>query len=415
MISKKEKSLVAAQKLIERGQLDKALAEFAKVVADDPKDTRTWLKMAELHAKLGTNAEAAAIYVRTGELYTEQGLSQKAVAVYKNALKLAPGDGKAYLKLGGLYKQTGLGSDAVQQFEQAAAAFTKDGVPAEAAAALRQAVAVDSENAVLRVKLAEAASLAGLVEEAVREFGRAAEQLKAQGRLDEALRVLERLLFHQPENTTRAREVAEAYITRGSPRLALPKLQSCLKADPREPRTLFLLARALEQLGQKEKAVSVLKELARLYQDLGRWNEREAAIARALAMAPADAELRAMAAVRDAASDTGVDVTPPPIRNLDAPPAPVDRFDSGGARGAGPVAVPLGVGETSARLVSTVGEAEGGSAAPPDVARILAESDVFVKYGMLERAADHLARVFELEPENREARDMLIAVFQQLG
>ncbi|HEX2660422.1 MAG TPA: tetratricopeptide repeat protein, partial [Polyangia bacterium] len=197
--------------------------------------------------------------------------------------------------------------------------------------------------------------------------------------------------------------------------LALPKLQSCLKADPREPRTLFLLARALEQLGQKEKAVSVLKELARLYQDLGRWNEREAAIARALAMVPADAELRAMAAVRDAASDTGVDVTPPPSRNLDAPQAAANRFDSGGTRGAGRVAVPLGVGETSARLVSAVGEAEDGSAAPPDVARILAESDVFVKYGMLERAADHLARVFELEPENREARDMLIAVFQQLG
>ena len=53
MVTKKDKTLAAAQKFLERGQLDKALAEFAKVVQDDPKDTRTWLKMAELHAKRG--------------------------------------------------------------------------------------------------------------------------------------------------------------------------------------------------------------------------------------------------------------------------------------------------------------------------------------------------------------------------
>jgi len=406
VISKKEKSLVAAQKLIERGQLDKAIAEFAKVVADDPKDTRTLLKMAELHAKLGTNAEAAAIYVRTGELYIEQGLSQKAVAVYKNALKLAPGMAKTHLALGALYKQIGLGSDAVQQFELGATAFTKDGAPGEAAAALRQAVALDPDNPVLRVKLAEAASLGGLIEEAVREFGRAAEQLKGLGRLDESLRVLERLLFHQPDNTTKAREVAEAYITRGSPRLALPKLQACLNADPRETRTLFLLARALEQLGQKEKAVSVLKELARLYQDLGRWNEREAALARALAMAPSDPELRAMVE----GTPTSVEVTPRPTRNLDAPPVAVDSGASGGVSGTGRVAVPLGVGETSARLVAADADSEAGSV----VARLLAEGEVFIKYGMLDRAADHLARVFAVEPQNLEAREKLITVLQQL-
>ncbi|MES1204380.1 MAG: tetratricopeptide repeat protein, partial [Pseudomonadota bacterium] len=68
MVGKKEKYLVAAQKFIERGQLDKALAEFTKVVQEDPKDTRTWLKMAELHAKRGAAAEATEIYLRTGDL-----------------------------------------------------------------------------------------------------------------------------------------------------------------------------------------------------------------------------------------------------------------------------------------------------------------------------------------------------------
>jgi len=50
---KKEKYLVAALKFIERGQLDKALAEFAKVIGEDPTDTRTLLKMGPSTARPG--------------------------------------------------------------------------------------------------------------------------------------------------------------------------------------------------------------------------------------------------------------------------------------------------------------------------------------------------------------------------
>ena len=71
MVGKKEKHLAAAQKLLERGQLEKALAEFAKVVEEDPKDTRVWLKMAEVQAKRGATEDAAAVYLKTGDLYIE--------------------------------------------------------------------------------------------------------------------------------------------------------------------------------------------------------------------------------------------------------------------------------------------------------------------------------------------------------
>jgi len=407
---KKEKYLVAALKFIERGQLDKALAEFAKVIGEDPTDTRTLLKMAELHAKVSQTVEATEIYLRTGEIYTEQGFAQKAVAVYKNALKLAPESAKAHLRLGALFKQLGLASDAVQQFELAASALQREGAAADAAEAYRQAVAVQPDNVVLRVKLAEAASLGGLIEEAIREFERAAEQLKAQGRVDESLRVLERLLFHQPANVAKARELAEAYLAKGNPRLALPKLQACLNGGPRDPRTFSLLARALEQLGQREKAVSVLLELARLCHDLGRPADRDTAIARAQMLAPGDAEVQALAVRhRRGAGGAMGDATPPPLSvsggSFDLSGS-VSANNSGG--GSGGIAVPISVGDS------------GGIALPPDagpasdVARILAESEVFVKYGLLERAVDHLQRVFQYDPDNRTARERLVVVQQKL-
>lgn len=425
MVGKKDKYLVAAQKFIERGQLDKALVEFAKVVQEDPKDTRTWLKMAELHAKRGGNAEATEIYLRTGDLYSEQGSAQKAVAVYKNVLKLSPGTVAAHLKLGGLFKQIGLVSDAVQQFELAAAALQRANKSSEAVAAVRQAVETQPDNVVLRVKLAESASQAGLVDEAIREFGKAADDLKAQGRTDESLRVVERILFHQPDNFANARELAEAYIAKGSPRLALPKLQACLKGDSRDPRTLSLLAKALEQLGQVPKAVSVLKELVRLCQELGRSSERDAAILRGLTLDPSDHELRAVAArhhLRGAAGAAG-EATPPPVGLNDSSDS---RRGGGTFHLSGVEPIPAGGG--SGRVIKSVGAAEGsargaavgaafgsGGIAGPAVGRILAEADVFVKYGLLERAADHLGRVFEFDPAHRDAREKLIGVLQRLG
>ena len=47
--------------------------------------------------------------------------------------------------------------------------------------------------------------------------------------------------------------------------------------------------------------------------------------------------------------------------------------------------------------------------------RILAESDVFVKYGLLDRAVDHLRRAFEIQPDYLPAREKLAAVLTQLG
>jgi tetratricopeptide (TPR) repeat protein len=50
-----------------------------------------------------------------------------------------------------------------------------------------------------------------------------------------------------------------------------------------------------------------------------------------------------------------------------------------------------------------------------DISRILAESDVFVKYGLLDRAVDHLRRSFEIQPDYLPAREKLAAVLTQLG
>jgi tetratricopeptide (TPR) repeat protein len=405
----KEKALAAAQKFLERGQPDRALEEFARVVQEEPRDTRTWLKMAEIYARRGDYAMARDIYLRTGELYVELGALPKAVAVYKNALKLSPGLAEGHLRLGAILERLGQLAESLQQFGLAAAAFQKAGRGAEALPALRRIVALAPERVVARIQLAESASQAGETDEAIREFKRAAEFLKTQGRADEYVRVAERLVYHEPHNFPLARELAAVYIARKNPRLALAKLQAAAKAAPRDPENVQLVALALEQL-DPPKAVSIWKELAQLHDGAGRGGERDTALRAALALDPRDEDARALAhrwgvRVAGVPAASSSHVVPlnlvPPTFVPEAPPlAP-------GPRAAPPAAPPAPSADASS-LTPTPRPSS-------DAARILSEAEVFVKYGLLERAVDHLRRLVEREPGHAEARTRLDAVLKQLG
>jgi tetratricopeptide (TPR) repeat protein len=404
----KEKALVAAQKYLERGQPDRALAEFARVVQDEPADTRTWLKMAEIYARRGQNAQARDIYLRTGELYVEQGALQKAVTVYKNALKLSPGLAQGHLRTGALLERLGQPAEALQQFGLAAAAFQKAGRGVDALPALRRIVALAPERVVARIQLAESASLAGVTDEAIREFKRAADFLKAQGRADEYVRVAERLIFHEPDNFPVARELAAVYITRKNPRLALAKLQAAAKAAPRDPQNIQLVALALEQL-DPPKALSIWKELAELHDGAGRSGERDGALRAALSLDATDEEARALArqwGVRVAGVPASVSYAAVPMGVVPAPPPPP-------ARSAAP-SPPARVAPPPPPAPA----AEASSLTPrpaQDASRILSEAEVFVKYGLLDRAADHLRRLVDLQPQHAQARASLDSVLKQLG
>jgi pilus assembly protein FimV len=417
VLSKKDKSLAAAQKFLEKGQHDRALEEFARVVQADENDTRTWLKMAEIYAQRGALTQARDIYLRTAEIYVAQGFVQKAVTVYRSVLKLTPGpQPQVRERLGDAYRQLGRVADALRELETAAAELVAAGRAPEALPSLRRIVGLHPDNVVSRIKLAETASQCGAVDEAIHELRRAADQLRNQGRSDEFVRVAERLLFHRPEDHGVARELAAAYVTRHNPRLALAKLQAPLRAQPRDPQNVALLAEALAQL-DPSKAISVWRELAEIHDDAERADERDACVRAALALDPTDGE------TRELATRLGIPVnavrtreTPPPLpvrlpstavaSGVLATPAPLPSFDVpvSGLSGLAETPPPVGVGISG--LIPTLAT---------DVGRILAEADVFVKYGLAERAVDHLRRVFAHYPHHRGARERLAHVLDHLG
>ena len=84
----RNKILDAARKYQARGQYDKAVAQYEKLVAADKRDVRSLLKIGDLYVRKGDRGAAIETYEGVAEHYAQQGFFLKAIAVYKQILKL---------------------------------------------------------------------------------------------------------------------------------------------------------------------------------------------------------------------------------------------------------------------------------------------------------------------------------------
>src|SRR6266481_7897165 len=288
----KNKVMESASKLISKGQFDKAVKEFQRVLEVDPDDVRVLQKLAELYQRMNRKAEAADCFEKVARTYSQQGFYLKAVALYKQVLKVIDRV-EVSIRLAELYQQLGLVGDATKEWQTVAAHYEKAGDTKASLDTLKKLVDLDPDNVAARIRLGEQYARQENPIEAVSELRRAAQYLQRNARTDDYLRVAERISHLDQADTSLARELAEHFLSRGDSKRALSKLQICFKANPRDLNTLQMLAKAFQDLGQTSKTVSVLKELARVHDDAGRADEARGAYAQAAELAPDDPEVKA--------------------------------------------------------------------------------------------------------------------------
>jgi len=302
----REKTLQLAQKYIEKRKYDRAILEYQKVVEHEPNDARTLLRIGDLQARLGAYAEAIATYDRVALYYAGRGFSLKAVAVLKqigelierHAPQLADQYGHVAPKLAQIYADLGLTNDALATYDAVARRLQNRGRDRDAIEIVRRMVALDRNNPLPYLRLAEALCRVSHVDEAVEHFWSAAQLLTQQGRPDDSLKVLERIL-HFRQDVRVARVAAELYLakaTREAGLSALSRLQLCFEADPRDLDTLTLLAQAFDVIGQSSKGVEVYKEMVRIAGETGRKDLHQRYIQHLLTVAPRDEQVRALVA-----------------------------------------------------------------------------------------------------------------------
>ncbi len=388
----KNKIQEAAVKFVQKGQYDKAIKELQRIVEADPKDARTLQKIGELYQKKNDNANAAGYFLRVAECYSAEGFFLKAVAVYKQVLKLDGSLIDVNFKLAELYQQLGLMSDAMQQYQIVAAHYDKAGNAKASLDTLHRMVDLDPDNVASRIKLAELYARQQMNQEAVAEFKRAAEYLKRNNRVDDYLKVAERLVYLNPQDLVLAREIANIYLTKNDTKRALAKLQLCFKADPKDVETLSMLAEAFKALGQTSKTVSVYKELAKIYAERDSTDEERATWRKVLDLVPDDPD--ASAHVGEPAAEPRSVPEPAPAR---APAASSSRMRSAPA--------PLAAAPAN----------EAGRPTVDHIAKLLTETDVYVKYGLHEKAIEHVRKIFSMDPANVDAHEKAVILHTATG
>ena len=262
----KQKVLSAAEKYVQQGKIQNAIAEYEKVLKADPKDLTVTNTVGDLYSRLGQVDKATECFKAVGDAYATQGFTVKAIAMYKKISKLKPSL-ESVLKLAELYTQQGLFNDARAQYLQVAEEFLKAGELENAVRIFQKILEMDPENTAMRVRLAEVYVRLGKKTEAWQIFSAAAETLRAKGSLTGAEEVLQRMLTLDPGNSYALLMQGRNLFESGDTDAAIEALQKVPDLDS-NPDGLRDLLKAYLKTGRLSDAGTLASKLLSVHNDL---------------------------------------------------------------------------------------------------------------------------------------------------
>ena len=265
MATKKEKAIKAANRFLQRGQVDKAIRTYEQLVAQHERDPRLRHKLGELLARKNRVSEALEEFRWVANHFESNGFYPKALAVYKQMLDLDPERMDVHLHLGEIYLSQGKTSDAGKHFASVATKVEKEGSLSEKISVYEKLLRINPEDMDSLMRLVSLYVEGGSGTKAVETLETLAETMRAAGDSEQLMSVLDRLCGITDDDTAYKREMAGIHLDRGESRRAVTKLQDCFRVDPQDIPTLTLLGQAFRELQQTDKALQVYTELARIH------------------------------------------------------------------------------------------------------------------------------------------------------
>ena len=252
----REGTLRNAEKLLRQGKLEPAIAEYRKVIEDQPSDWNTANTLGDLYFRGGQLDKAIAQYNDIAAHLANEGFFPKAVALYKKILKIKPDEERAMWHLGNISARQGLLVDARANFLALAERRRVRGdTRGEAEVRVRLG---DLDGADLETRLAGARARVelGNPKAAVERLKHYAADLQEKRKDGDALRLLTEAAEIDPEDMSLRQMLVQAYIARGDFDAACQFATSAAE--------LRSLAAELFRLGREDDGLNVLANAADL-------------------------------------------------------------------------------------------------------------------------------------------------------
>ncbi len=427
----KKKIEKAAVKFTQKGQFKKAVSEYQKVLANDPKDIRVRLKLLDIYGKMGRKDEAVEECRRVSDTYVSQGFIPRAIAVWKQGLRIDPNNPELYKNIGELYLQQKLTGDAIAAFKTGVDLLIKKEFMEEANALLARMEELAPDNIAIKLLMAEI----NLEQENLEVFqslvDKITDQLRGEGRLRKLLQLLEGLYEKSQQRIELVKPLASLYLELGEDDKALAIIHQGLSSVPGDrdlrlqsiranlalgnltdarkvalgirdesPEDLFILeqlAAIAQARGDDDEMVQWHKEIAKVYGRKGDSAKEEYHYKKVLEKVPDDAEaIIAMGGPQGGEKPAGKGKGEPEV------------FEGSEEYFIGRDGF---VAADQAPLVGEVEESE----ASDEIGEGLVEAELYVKYGLEEKALQKLKELVALAPNEIKARQMLRDICHRLG
>lgn len=265
-----------AQKLASKGQFDKAIAEWRKLLKDFPSDSTIYNTIGDLCLKKGDakgKTEAVEAYSRAGTILAAEGFTSKAIALYKKVLNIDPGKIEVHLALGDMNAEKGLAGPALESYKLVADHYTKQKKMAEALGVYQKMADLNPSNVAFRVKLAGMYAKEGMKDQAVKAYLDAADVHMSKDAFQDARQLFEKVLEIAPDNKSVYHKAGVLYAKEGKFDEARKALKRAFEADPENEEVMSLYLEVLDKAGRQGDAEDIYRKL--LAKDATRTDLRE--------------------------------------------------------------------------------------------------------------------------------------------
>lgn len=262
----KEKSRANAEKYLQQNKLSNAIAEYEKILKEEPRDLAILNTVGDVYARMGQNEKAIDRFKAVGEAYATDGFVLKAIAVYKKITKLDPHGLPSIEKLAELYRKQGMVTDARSALLQAADGYSRKGQNGQTLRLLKQLVLFDPENVQVITRTADLMSQGGEPEQARQMLMQTATTLVERHAFDSAQKILERLLQVDRNNTHALELRAQVTYELGDYPKAIELYEALPDLDSRPDALRTLLGAHLHQ-GNLDEASMLARKLVSVHQD----------------------------------------------------------------------------------------------------------------------------------------------------
>ena len=246
--------LKQADKLLRQGKLDGAIAEYVRLVEDQPQDWNSINALGDLYVRAGRNDKAIEQYIRVADHQFSEGFFQKSAALYKKALKLEADHEHILMQLAGIGERQGKFVDAKQYLKQVARQRESRGEDRAAAECILRLGSMPESDVESRIAAAHAAQQLGDGFRAVELLKEAAFTLEKQKKRTEALQLLAEAADIDPFDAELRVRLAREFLAAGQTRQARVYLSFETAGDDVE---LLLALATLEFAEGKEEDARV--------------------------------------------------------------------------------------------------------------------------------------------------------------